>query len=67
MASRLDENWKKPLKGEKNKNGQKKNRRSTMLEDWEELTLSIKTTENTQKILNNARKNGNTYGSRDAV
>ena len=35
--------WKvvKPLRIERNKNGQMKNQSSTMLEDWEEFTLSI--------------------------
>ena len=37
----------------KNRNGQKKNRSSTKLEDWEEFILLIQTTENTQKFSKN--------------
>ena len=40
----------KPLRIEKNRNGQKRNQSSTMLEDWEEFTLSILTTKNTKKF-----------------
>ena len=39
-----------PLRIEKNRNGQKRNRSSTILEDWEEFVLLIQTTENTQKF-----------------
>ena len=35
---------------------QKRNRSSTMLEDWEEFILLIQTTENTQKFFENARR-----------
>ena len=40
----------KPLRIERNRNGQKKNRNSTMLEKWEEFTLSIEMTRNTKKF-----------------
>ena len=40
----------KPLRIEKNRNGQKRNRSSTLLEDWGEFNLSILTTKNTKKI-----------------
>ena len=40
----------KPLRIEKNRNGQEKNQGSTMFEDSEEFTLSILTTKNTKKL-----------------
>ena len=40
----------KPLKIEKDRNGQKKNRSLTMLKDWEEFTLSIQMTKSTKKF-----------------
>ena len=56
VARRLDEKSAKPLRIEKNRNGQKRNRSSTMLEDREEFVLMIQTTENTQKFSKNARR-----------
>ena len=47
----------KPLRIERNRNGQKKNQSSTMLEDWDD--------EEYKGILK--KKTGKTYGSRDAV
>ena len=40
----------KPLRIEKNRNGQEKNQSSTMLEEWEEFTLSIQMTKSTKKF-----------------
>ena len=39
----------KLLRIEKNRNGQEKNQSSTMLEEWEEFTLSIQVTQSTKK------------------
>ena len=40
----------KPLRIEKNRNGQKKSQNLTMLDNWEEFTLLIQTTKNTKKF-----------------
>ena len=42
--------WVEPLRIEKDKNGRKKSQSLTMLESWEEFTILIQTTENTQKF-----------------
>ena len=46
-----------PLKIEKNRNGKKENRSSTMLEDWGEFILLIQTTEKTQKFSTTQEEN----------
>ena len=49
----------KPLRLEKNKNGKTRSQNSTMLEDWEEFTLSILMTKIIKKILKTREESWN--------
>ena len=53
----------KPLRIEKNRDGQKRNQSSTMLEDCREFTLSILMTKNTKKFSKMRDKIGKTNGT----
>ena len=46
----------KPLRFEKNKNGQKKKQSTTTLEEWDEFTLSIQMTKSTKKFSRKMRR-----------
>ena len=51
MAWSMEQNWKKPLRRKKNKNGQTRSQKSIMLDEWEVSTSFIVTTKNTRKPL----------------